>query len=161
MLFQVYTLLLRVYLLLRAKYNYFILNIRIYFTLKGRLLLLLPHPHPYPYPYPGSMPHPYTYTQIKTTGKSVASSTTWFVCILETSLLEKLTVASFTVASFTQTRCNCSSLASNGMVKVRKRMWCYRTERVKERTVTSSDDPVIRHAYLRKQRSGNSGPKAI
>jgi len=44
-LFQVYTLLLRVY---------FILNVRIYFTLKsrvkGRLFLSLP------YPYPGGIP---------------------------------------------------------------------------------------------------------
>ena len=57
MLFQVYTLLLRVYLLLRAKYNYFILNIRIYFTFKGRTKgkLLLPLPLPLPW----GMPHPW------------------------------------------------------------------------------------------------------
>jgi len=45
-----------VYFFLRVKYNYFILNIRIYFTLqdraKGRLLLPLPHP------CPGGMPCP-------------------------------------------------------------------------------------------------------
>ena len=53
--------LITVYLIPGAKYNYFILSIRICLTLKGTVKgrLFLPLPHPYSYPYPGDIPHPW------------------------------------------------------------------------------------------------------
>jgi len=63
----VYTLLLKVYLILSTKYTYFILSIRIYFILKskvkGQLLLLLLYFYSNPYSYSRIYPTPIKMTR--------------------------------------------------------------------------------------------------